>query len=128
MLDKTDVDLGIVFEKLSSKNNLRDYQTESSFVDIILDEDYIIFIDENFVAPCKFTVHPTGLKTLEVHAAKMVGEGDEILNLRAAMVRIEDYCKHVGIDRIVVKGRRGMARVLPDFHLESITIIKNLEK
>ena len=52
--------------------------------------------------------------------------GDGFKSWFAELADIEDWIKRIGCKRITLTGRKGWLRVLPDYELQTITMVKTL--
>lgn len=65
--------------------------------------------------------YPSGLR--EIHGLAAAGELEEIRNL---IPLAEEYGRHVGCAVASIESREGWARLLPDYEVEQVRIVKEL--
>ena len=88
-----------------------------------LSGDFILWMANNLGAAVILAVsdYPKGKQCDIV----MMG-GDGFNSWFAELADIEDWIKRIGCKRITLTGRKGWLRVLPDYELQTITMVKTL--
>lgn len=118
----------LLVERLKKKTNFFDYQTEESFLQLIQEDKFIVFQFKDYMAIGERRSYPTGLTTLIVTVISTNNDSRQLFNTpaRKYIDFVEEVVKKAGIDRIVVEGRKGWGRLLPDYSTSSITLFKDL--
>lgn len=86
-----------------------------------LSGEYILWIARNGLCAVVLAVS-------DYHRGKqcdivMIG-GNKIDSWLNELVEIEDWAKRVGCDRMILTGRQGWIRKLPDYEVKTITMVK----
>ena len=117
LLDKT-------ISVLKNKTNMFDYIDEDNYRLKILNTELAIWITNETVIIGQFKNYETGLKALSVTVANVTDEA--ITDFYKHLEEFEKIVKGLGIDRIILDGRKGWIRKLPDYSLSSVILIKDL--
>jgi len=117
LLDKT-------ISVLKNKTNMFDYIDEDKYRLRILNTELALWITNNTVIIGKFETKETGLRTVSLTVANVTDE--DIDDFQAGYTELEQVLKSMGVDRIIVDGRKGWIRKLPDYEISSVILIKDL--
>lgn len=88
----------------------------------ILTYDFCLASDDGKVVLCKIRDFPKG-KTLEVVAAIAI---DGKADFKESIKTIEEYAVSLDCEHVVIDGRKGWVKALPDYTLSSVTLTKQL--
>lgn len=101
-----------------------DYIDEDKYRLRILNTELALWITNNTVIIGKFETKETGLRTVSLTVANVTDE--DIDDFQAGYTELEQVLKSMGVDRIIVDGRKGWIRKLPDYEISSVILIKDL--
>lgn len=117
ILDKT-------ISMLNNKTNMFDYINEDKYKERILNKELAVWISNEVVIIGQFNITETGLKTVSLTVANVTDES--ITDFHKSLDELEKILKSMGVDRIIVDGRLGWLRKLPEYSLSSVKLIKDL--
>lgn len=116
--------LDVVISKLKEKTNYFDYVNEDEYKKRILNKELVVWITNKLVCIGQFNTCETGLNTCSLTVVNTTDDidTDYVTDLK----QLEQILKDIGVDRIIVDGRKGWLRKLPDYSLSSVKLIKDL--
>lgn len=116
--------LDVVITKLKNKTNMFDYIDEDKYKERIKNKELAIWITNRLICIGQFNTCETGLNTCSL---TVVNSTDDIdTDYVTDLKQLEQILKDIGVDRIIVDGRKGWLRKLPDYSLSSVKLIKDL--
>lgn len=101
-----------------------DYIDEEQYKQQIKNEELVLWITDKLVVVGQFKDCETGLKTCSLTVANVTDSPDT--DFTTDLKTLEQMLKDVGVDRIIIDGRKGWLRKMPDYSLSAITLIKDL--
>lgn len=101
-----------------------DYINEDKYKERILNKELAVWISNEVVIIGQFNTSETGLKTVSLTIANVTDVN--ITDFDTGLIELEQLLKSIGIDRIIVDGRLGWLRKLPEYSLSSVKLIKDL--
>lgn len=87
----------------------------------ILSRNWLCWGDERAAILAEVKTYPSGLR--EIHGLAAAGDLTEIQNL---IPLAEQYGEHIGCKIASIESREGWARLLPDYEVEQVRIVKEL--
>ena len=101
-----------------------DYINEDKYKQRILNKELVLWITNRLVVIGQFDTCETGLKTCSLTVTNVTDDSDE--DFYTDLELLEQMLKDVGVDRIILDGRKGWLRKMPDYSLSSVKLIKDL--
>jgi hypothetical protein len=126
LVKPSDEDCLYIIERLKEKTNIFDYQTEEGFIENLRKKYGLIFESEFSWYFCNIHRWPTGLTTMNIEQVSRPGKSGGIKHMHKHLPEIEVYAKFIGVDRILLEGRRGIERIFPNYKTQSTTLWRDV--
>lgn len=116
--------LDLLITRLKEKTNMFDYIDEDKYKQKLLNKELVLWITNRLIVVGQFDTKETGLKTCSLTVANVTDSPDT--DFYEDLEQLEQMLKEIGVDRIILDGRKGWIRKMPDYSLSSVTLIKDL--